>query len=222
MVHLDETSDQVGTTRRIYLSLLRQIEAGVFAVGASLPSSRSLAEELGVSRKTVIAAFDQLISEGYVRASQGKRPTVVSVGRPGEIKQDRDRHVADQSLSDYATRAMALPTNSSAGRPLLKFDFRYATYRPTISHKRRGARLLRRPSLLIASGTPMTILLVTSPCERRCMVTSGDRAASCAISIRSSSSMGRSKRLTCAPGSSSIQATRLSWKILVMPWRATL
>ncbi|AVH45386.1 PLP-dependent aminotransferase family protein [Agrobacterium tumefaciens] len=125
MVQLGETSDQIGTTRRIYLSLLRQIEAGVFAVGMSLPSSRSLAEELGVSRTTVTAAFDQLISEGYVRASQGKRPTVASAGRPGQIKQDRDRHFADRPLSDYATRAMALRSNSSAGRPLLKFDFRY-------------------------------------------------------------------------------------------------
>jgi GntR family transcriptional regulator/MocR family aminotransferase len=125
LVQFGETSDQVGTTRRIYLSLLRQIEAGVFAVGASLPSSRLLAEELGVSRTTVTAAFDQLISEGYARASQGKRLTVASVGRPGQIKQDRDRHVVKRPLSDYATRAMASPANSSAGRPLLKFDFRY-------------------------------------------------------------------------------------------------
>ncbi|WP_426129362.1 PLP-dependent aminotransferase family protein [Pararhizobium sp. PWRC1-1] len=125
MVQFGETSAQTGTTRRIYLSLLRQIEAGVFAVSTSLPSSRSLAEELGVSRTTVTAAFEQLISEGYVRVSQGKRPTVTSIGRPGPIAQDCDRHGADRSLSDYATRAMALRSNSSAGRQLLQFDFRY-------------------------------------------------------------------------------------------------
>ena len=36
-----------------------------------LPSSRSLARELGVSRNTVVSAFEQLISEGYLIAQQG-------------------------------------------------------------------------------------------------------------------------------------------------------
>ena len=39
--------------------------------GERLPSSRSLADELSVSRVTVTTAFDQLISEGYVEGRHG-------------------------------------------------------------------------------------------------------------------------------------------------------
>lgn len=39
--------------------------------GSQMPSSRRLAEELSVSRVTTIAAFDQLIAEGYLEPRQG-------------------------------------------------------------------------------------------------------------------------------------------------------
>ncbi|MGE0210716.1 MAG: PLP-dependent aminotransferase family protein [Parvibaculaceae bacterium] len=48
------------------LILERRISAG-----ARLPSSRMLAEELGVSRVTVVTAFDQLAAEGYADARRG-------------------------------------------------------------------------------------------------------------------------------------------------------
>lgn len=39
--------------------------------GQRLPSSRALAEQLAVSRNTVLAVFDQLVSEGYLRGTHG-------------------------------------------------------------------------------------------------------------------------------------------------------
>ncbi len=125
MVQYKEGSRRTGATRRIYNSLLKQIEAGVYGVGDALPSSRSLAEELGVSRTTVTAAFDQLVSEGYVRVRQGRKASVASGGRPSHVDQHDRPMIAAHQLSAYATRAMALPSNSTAGRPPLKFDFRY-------------------------------------------------------------------------------------------------
>ena len=56
---------------------LRQaIESGQLAYGTRLPSSRSLAADLGWSRGTVTAAYDQLISDGYLHARQGSATVV--------------------------------------------------------------------------------------------------------------------------------------------------
>jgi GntR family transcriptional regulator/MocR family aminotransferase len=55
------------------------VRAGRLAPGARLPSSRALAQQLGVSRGVVIEAYGQLTAEGYLAASQGA-PTRVAVG----------------------------------------------------------------------------------------------------------------------------------------------
>lgn len=44
---------------------------GEIVSGAKLPSSRTLAEELSVSRVTIVTAMEQLISEGYADAKRG-------------------------------------------------------------------------------------------------------------------------------------------------------
>jgi GntR family transcriptional regulator / MocR family aminotransferase len=55
------------------------IRDGRLETGARLPSSRGLAEELGVSRGVVTAAYDQLAAEGYLQARQGA-PVRVAAG----------------------------------------------------------------------------------------------------------------------------------------------
>jgi GntR family transcriptional regulator/MocR family aminotransferase len=60
-------------------SLRAQIESGLrdaitvgrLAPGTTLPSSRALATDLGVTRGVVVAAYDQLLAEGYLVARQG-------------------------------------------------------------------------------------------------------------------------------------------------------
>jgi GntR family transcriptional regulator/MocR family aminotransferase len=47
------------------------IEAGRVAPGTRLPSTRSLARELGVSRNTVLAAYEELTDRGFVRSRRG-------------------------------------------------------------------------------------------------------------------------------------------------------
>ncbi|WP_210573680.1 PLP-dependent aminotransferase family protein [Streptomyces sp. GESEQ-4] len=47
------------------------VRDGRLAPGAPLPATRRLAAELGVSRGTVKAAYDQLVAEGYLTARQG-------------------------------------------------------------------------------------------------------------------------------------------------------
>lgn len=54
------------------------ILSGRVTPGARLPSSRALADELGVSRITVTTSMDQLVAEGYAQGEQGRGLFVVS------------------------------------------------------------------------------------------------------------------------------------------------
>src|SRR5262245_7747907 len=57
--------------RQLAQELKRLILAQAIAPGARLPSSRLYAEELGVSRATVVAAVEELIAEGYAEGWHG-------------------------------------------------------------------------------------------------------------------------------------------------------
>lgn len=56
---------------QLYEQLRDLILTGRLQSGARLPSTRSFAKELGLSRTTLIAAYDQLTSEGYIEARRG-------------------------------------------------------------------------------------------------------------------------------------------------------
>lgn len=56
---------------QIYESVRRAILGGVLTPGARLPSSRVLADDLGVSRLTAVLAFEQLAAEGYITSRVG-------------------------------------------------------------------------------------------------------------------------------------------------------
>jgi GntR family transcriptional regulator/MocR family aminotransferase len=66
----------------IEATLRRAIVDGRLAPGTRLPSSRALAAELGCARATVVAAYEQLVAEGYLLATVGAGTTVASVGTP--------------------------------------------------------------------------------------------------------------------------------------------
>lgn len=55
--------------------------AGALCPGDRLPSTRSLAQELAVSRTVTAAAYDQLMAEGWIAARRGSGTSVV--GTPG-------------------------------------------------------------------------------------------------------------------------------------------
>ena len=70
-----DRGDPASLQRQIYDRLRQVILSGQIAPGARLPSSRTLARDLGVSRNTVLAAYEQLLYEGYTegRAGSGTR-----------------------------------------------------------------------------------------------------------------------------------------------------
>jgi GntR family transcriptional regulator / MocR family aminotransferase len=66
------------------------LEEGALPAGASLPTSRGLAQQLGVSRNTVVAAYAQLTLEGWLQG-RGRHGTFAAEVRPAEWRTTRDR-----------------------------------------------------------------------------------------------------------------------------------
>lgn len=65
--------------RQIYEAIRAAILSGEFAPKMRLPSTRSLAENLCVSRITVFNAYEQLLAEGYAEGKTGAGTFVASV-----------------------------------------------------------------------------------------------------------------------------------------------
>lgn len=63
------------------------ISTGALRPGDEVPSTRVLAAQAGVSRGTVVTAYDQLISEGYLTATQGS-PTRVNPSLPAVVEKE--------------------------------------------------------------------------------------------------------------------------------------
>src|SRR5436190_4641503 len=57
------------------------IRSGQVPIGASLPSTRALAHDLGVSRGVAVRAYAQLAAEGYIELRRGAPPLVVTAPR---------------------------------------------------------------------------------------------------------------------------------------------
>jgi GntR family transcriptional regulator/MocR family aminotransferase len=81
-LHLDVDAS-TGRRSGLERALRDAIRSGRLAPNARLPSTRALAAELHLARNTVVAAYDQLIAEGYLAARVGSGTTVV--GLPGGV-----------------------------------------------------------------------------------------------------------------------------------------
>ena len=79
-----DTSSGKPLHRQLYDRLRSGILAGQLSAGARLPSTRTLAAELGVSRTTVVTAFENLLAEGYLEGKVGSG-TYVAGSLPEEV-----------------------------------------------------------------------------------------------------------------------------------------
>ena len=70
--------------RQLYEALREAILTRRLLPGARLPSTRTLASELGISRYTVVDAFQQLLAEGYLKGKVGAG-THVTHSRPEDV-----------------------------------------------------------------------------------------------------------------------------------------
>src|SRR5213075_3506660 len=71
--------------RQIYLQLRAAILLRRLRPGTKLPSTRELASQLGVSRSAAVAAYEQLLAEGYTSGRHGSG-TYISSDLPEPIE----------------------------------------------------------------------------------------------------------------------------------------
>jgi len=84
---------------RIATTLTEDIRRGVRRAGDRVPSTRALAGELGVNRNTVVAAYDELLAQGWIE-SRGAAGTFVAAQLP-----DARARVAKKPAPGFARRA---------------------------------------------------------------------------------------------------------------------
>lgn len=65
--------------QQIYSYIKEEIRCARIPAAARMPSTRTLAEHLKVSRSTTQMAYDQLMSEGYIEAAPWKGYYVLSI-----------------------------------------------------------------------------------------------------------------------------------------------
>ncbi|CAM5257523.1 GntR family transcriptional regulator [Rhodanobacter lindaniclasticus] len=127
----------------VYQQLTRALKAailgGSLGAGTRLPPTRALAQELGISRITVLSAYDQLRAEGYLQSRVGSGSYVSTLQlapprRPPKV-------TAAAMPSRYAQRAR-LHSDPSISRMHrgLRFNLQYGEIfsRPGLNNVRRA------------------------------------------------------------------------------------
>ena len=149
-------SRQMG--RDLHQQLRSAIVGGRLLPGLRLPATRELAGALGISRNTVVAAYDLLLSEGYVSA-RGRGGTIVAdfLSAPPRRERHGSQTGRDARLS-LAWRAAA-PSTPARAAASWRFDFGIGVPDwesfPLQIWRRLAARALRdAPSIGASYGDP--------------------------------------------------------------------
>ena len=145
--------------RWLYAALRAGILHGRLRPGARLPGTRDLAEQYDLSRGTIVSAFEQLKSEGYVDGAVGSG-TYVSKVLPEEwlhvARENRDPSQTHSNrrrrLSDYGRRVTPFP--QSRVRPMRAFRANLPALDlfPTTLWAQVTARRLRRVTTPLLHG----------------------------------------------------------------------
>jgi GntR family transcriptional regulator/MocR family aminotransferase len=107
-ITLDAKHHSAPLYRQIYEAVRRSILIGELTRGAKVPGSRMLAKELGVSRMTVVNAYDQLFAEGYLEGKTGAGTYVASTLPEAMLRVD--------VLSSPQRKAIAKPGDHTLSR----------------------------------------------------------------------------------------------------------
>ena len=80
-------------------ALREAVRTGRLAPGTRLPSSRSLAADLGIARNTVADSYAELVAEGWLTAQQGSGTRVARRAEPRRAAPAAPAHEADPAPS---------------------------------------------------------------------------------------------------------------------------
>jgi GntR family transcriptional regulator/MocR family aminotransferase len=83
---LDRSSHQP-LPQQLVLALVEEIRRGRLAPGDPVPGTRTLARTLGVHRNTVVAAFEELLAQGWLETTRASHTRVTrSLPVPGDLR----------------------------------------------------------------------------------------------------------------------------------------
>ncbi|HKV81492.1 MAG TPA: PLP-dependent aminotransferase family protein [Candidatus Sulfotelmatobacter sp.] len=113
--------------RQVYTRLREAMLSGALRGGEKLPSTRDLAEQLGISRTVVLTAYDQLLAEGFAEGRMGSGTYVSSgvgsgpVASPGKSVSVRVSRFGKTAGEEWSRMNFALQMPRSG----LPYDFAY-------------------------------------------------------------------------------------------------
>jgi GntR family transcriptional regulator / MocR family aminotransferase len=108
--------------RTVHAQLRAAVVDGRLQAGIRLPSTRALAAAYGVSRNTAVAAYDLLLSEGYLSTRRGSGTFVAkNLPLPPRRRATPARVATDRRLSPH-WRGCSLPGAGNAS-PLMRYAF---------------------------------------------------------------------------------------------------
>ncbi len=151
--------------RWLYGALRAEILEGRLRPGARLPATRDLAKQYSLARGTILEAFEQLKSEGYVEASMGSGTYVarvlpdrlLEVGRPARARSPQERKEErrpPRRLSDYGRRVRPFPDLDIAPRRAFRPNQPAVDLFPTTLWAQVTSRRLRRATGNLLLGCP--------------------------------------------------------------------
>ncbi len=110
----DAMTVAMSLTERIGATILARIEGGL-APGARLPSIRAAAAEFGVSKSTMVEAYDRLVAAGRIQARRGSGFTVATRRAPLSLQELAPK--LDRAIDPVWVARQSLEMEERALRP---------------------------------------------------------------------------------------------------------
>ncbi|MVT25236.1 MocR-like pyridoxine biosynthesis transcription factor PdxR [Nesterenkonia alkaliphila] len=190
---LTDCNAELSLQEQLAAQFRRAIHQKQLVPGDLVPASRPLAQQLGVSRGTVVSVMEQLAGEGYLVAHPGKGHFVAALDHLGQSKNEKESHTSPAVLAapEHPRPVLDLrpgyPWTQGLGQdPLWKSAWRKATadlpdaalheeeasgslrLRAAVAeHLRRARGIITHPgNIHITSGTAEALVLITLTLNR--------------------------------------------------------
>lgn len=122
-----------GLLRSVHAQLRAAISDGRLQPGLQLPPTRTLAQALGVSRNTAVAAYDLLLSEGYLQARRGAGTYVSHARAALTPRASRARSGKPPELNEFWREPPPLFPGMRPRRPAPVYRYNFSIGEPDVS-----------------------------------------------------------------------------------------
>jgi GntR family transcriptional regulator/MocR family aminotransferase len=103
-----------GLSRQLYQALRQRVLDGSLDSGMRLPASRDLASALGISRNSVMRAYDQLLAEGFIEGRIGDGTYVAQLRKQGTGVKKLSTQVSTGLVTGLSTGLSTINSNIAA------------------------------------------------------------------------------------------------------------